>query len=431
MDVIWLYGALILFLLMFLGVPVVFVTTGFGIIWLIITGKIFLLGEIVSSFSNGLDNFILLAIPLFVVAGEIMNSGGITEDIFNLSKAFVGWLKGGLAYVNIIASTIFGGISGASASDIAGLGLIEMETMKKTGYDIPFSAALTAATSIQAPLIPPSMPAVVVGGLLGISIGGLFLGGLVPGLLIAGGCAVVVKIRIKQRNYEPHPIPFSGAFALKACKKGIPAIIAPIIIVGGIIFGVFSPTEAATIAAFYSLIIGFWRKNLKLNMLPEIMLRATEKAGKIFVVLGGAAVFQWVISYEGFVTLFNSWYVSLVGNSVFLFFLMLNIIFIFWGMWLPIIVAQLLLCPIFYPIALSLGVNPIHFGIVSIFNLMIGLLTPPVGSNIFITQSIANVGYVELVKELIPFLIIDFVLLVLITYFPGIVLFIPRIFGFA
>jgi tripartite ATP-independent transporter DctM subunit len=425
-----LIGVGSLIVLLFLGVPIVFVTAGWGIIWLVLNGKTFLLDQVPASMFIGLDSFTLLAIPIFVLAGEIMNSSGITDRIFNLAQAIVGHIRGGLAYTNIVASTIFGGISGASMADVAGLGLIEIEAMDKAGYDREFSGALTAASSIQAPLIPPSMPAVTIGGILGISIGGLFVGGLIPGVLIAIACATVTFWRVKTRKYELKGgvTSFSNLFTI--LWNGLPAIFAPLIIVGGICFGVFSPTEAATVALFYSLIVAFALRTLKLRDLPAILNRAALRAAQIFSTLAGAAVFQWVLSFEGFVTGFTDWSVHIVGNSTFIFLLVMNAIFLFWGMWLPLIVAQLLICPIFYPVALSLGINPIHFGVISIFNLMMGMLTPPVGNVLFATQAVANIKYGKLVREILPFLILDFVLLVLVTFIPQLSLYLPKIFGF-
>lgn len=416
--------------LLFAGVPILYVMLGWGIWWLIGTGKSFLLTEIPSRVFNGLDSFTLLAIPLFVLAGELMNSGGLTLRILKLAEVLVGRIRGGLAYANIIASTVFGGISGASLADIAGLGAIEIKAMTETGYDEPFSAAVTAASSLQSPLIPPSMPAVTIGGIVGVSIGALFLGGALPGLLLGAACAVVVAWRTRQRNYPCRVDPVSWREFWSAVKGGIFALIAPVIIVGGIVTGVFSPTEAAAVAVVYSGIVALVNKDATLRQFPSIIRRAAFSSAQIYILLGGAAVLEWVLSYEGFPLTLTEWVVRSTGGSKFVFLLMTNLLLLFWGMWLPIISAQLLLCPILFPIATQFGIHPVHFGVVSIFNLMMGMLTPPVGNGLFATLSICKLtSFKELVRELVPFLALDVVLLGVITFIPDIALFLPRLFG--
>ncbi|MCR4425116.1 MAG: TRAP transporter large permease [Firmicutes bacterium] len=417
--------------LLFAGVPILYVTLGWGVVWLIATGKAFLLMEAPSRVFTGLDSFTLLAIPLFILAGELMNSGGLTLRILKLSEVLVGRIRGGLAYANIIASTIFGGISGASLADIAGLGSIEIRAMKEAGYDETFSAAVTAASSLQAPLIPPSMPAVTIGGIVGVSIGGLFLGGAIPGLLIGVACAIVVAWRTKERDYPYRVAPVSAHEFWGAIKGGVFALIAPVIIVGGIVLGVFSPTEAAAVAAVYSGIVAFASGDVTIKQFPAIIGKAAFASAQIYILLGGSAVLEWVLSYEGFPMMLTEWVIHMTGGSKFMFLLMVNLLFLFWGMWLPIISAQLLLCPILFPIATKFGIHPVHFGVIAIFNLMIGMLTPPVGSGLFATLSICKVSFKDLVRELIPFLALDIVLLAVITYTPDVVLFLPRLLGFA
>lgn len=417
--------------LLFAGVPILYVTLGWSLAWLVATGKSFLLMEIPSRVFTGLDSFTLLAIPLFVLAGELMNSGGLTTRILNLAEVLVGRIRGGLAYANIVASTLFGGISGASLADIAGLGSIEIKAMREAGYDEPFSAAVTAASSLQAPLIPPSMPAVTIGGIVGVSIGGLFMGGAVPGLLVGVACAVVVAYRTKQRDYPYRTNPVTASGFWNAVKGGIPALAAPVIIVGGMILGVFSPTEAAAVSAVYSAIIALATRDLTLRDLPRVVGRAAFSSAQIYVLLGGSAVLEWVLSYEGFPVMLTQWVIDATGGSRFLFLVLVNLLFLFWGMLLPIISAQLLLCPILFPIATRLGIHPIHFGVISIFNLMIGMLTPPVGNGLFATLSVSNTNFKDLVSELIPFLALDMVLLAIITFVPEIVMFLPKLLGFA
>ena len=423
-------GVLLFAVLLFTGVPMLYVTMGWGIVWLLATGKQFLLLEVANRVFTGLDSFTLLAIPIFVLAGELMDQGGIAKSIFKVAEVLVGRVKGGLAHANVIASTLFGGISGASLADIAAMGSLEINTMTEAGYDRPFSASVTAASSLQAPLVPPSMPAVTIGGIVGVSIGALFMGGLIPGLLIGLFCSLVIIWRTNQRKYPYRKERFSKGEVFEAFKHGIPALIAPGIIVGGSVFGVFSPTEAAAVAAVYSFIVGVISKNISVSSIPRIVSKAAVSAAQIYVLLAGSAVLEWVLSYEGFPTAMTNFVIGITGGSKFLFFLYTNILFLIWGMWLPIISAQLLLCPILFPIAKMVGIHPIHFGIVCILNLMMGMITPPVGSGLFAVLAISKVSFTDLVRELIPFLIVDVVLLIIVTVVPEIVLFLPRLLGF-
>lgn len=426
-----LTGIIVFCALLFSGVPMLYVMLGWGLVWLVGTGKGFLLMEVPNRVFSGLDSFTLMAIPLFVLAGELMNQGGITNRILRLAEVLVGRVRGGLAYANVIASTIFGGISGASLADIAGLGVVELQAMREAGYDEKFSAAVTAASSLQSPLVPPSMPAVTIGGVVGVSIGGLFLGGAVPGLLLGLACMLVVAWRSAQRNYPVRSTPVTWREFFEAVRSALPAIVAPFIIVFGIVFGVFSPTEAAAVAAVYSFLASIVIGDMKLRDLPSIIERAAFSAAQIYILLGGSAVIEWVLSYEGFPMKLTEWCIRITGGSQFLFLAFTNLLLLFWGMWLPIISAQLLLCPILFPVATQLGIHPVHFGVVCIFNLMMGMLTPPVGSGLFATLSISRVSFRDLCRELAPFLLLDLAVLLLITYVPSVVLFLPRLLGFA
>lgn len=428
---LYIIGLIVFLVLLFSGMPMFYVMYGWSLVWFFASGKAFLIAETPACVFAGLDSFVMLAIPLFTLASEIMNSGGLTLKILKLEQVFVGKVRGGLAYANIIGSTFFGGISGAALADITGLGAIEAKTMIDEGYDRPFTAAITGAAALQAPLIPPSIPAVVIGGIAGVSIGGLFLGGVVPGLMIAVGCAVVVFWRSKQRGYPKRKNPLTKQEIGQALIGGIPAIIAPLIIMGGIVTGVFSPTEAAAVTVLYALIVSILTKEMKPKDLPGFLNNAAVTSAQLYLVMGGIAAFQWVLSYEGFLMDLTNWVIQFSGGSKYLFLLVVNILLLIWGMWMPLVTAQLLLCPILFPIAGSLGIHPVHFGVICIFNLMMGLMTPPVGQGLFTLLPVCKVTFMEAVRELIPFLIADAVMLLLITYIPELTLFLPKLFGLA
>ncbi len=423
--------ALIVFaVLMFLGMPIVFVMTFSSLVYCVAVGKIALLMVVIEKMFRGMDSFVLLAIPMFIMCGEVMNRGGITTAIVRFADLLVGRVRGGLAYVNTLASTFFAGITGSALSDIASLGSILIPAMEEQGYTKDFSCAVTAATAIQGPLIPPSIPAVLVASATGLSTGALFWGGAMPGLLIGLGSAIVIFIesRFVEMPKRTEKIPFRTA--IQVTVQSILPLMTVVIILVGMNSGVFTPTEAAAVALAYALCITtFLYKHIPLSECLVICKNVLIQTATIYLIIAGATTFSYVLAIENIPaklsTLIGTFASSSLGVLV-----VINIILLVWGMFMDTAPSILVLVPILFPVAKAAGVNPIHFGVLVVSNLMIGMLTPPFGMAIYTTQSVGKCKMGNLIRQLIPFIAVDLVILVLLTVFPGLSLFLPRLFGF-
>ena len=423
--------ALIVFaVLMFLGMPIVFVMTFSSLVYCVAVGKIALLMVVIEKMFRGMDSFVLLAIPMFIMCGEVMNRGGITTAIVRFADLLVGRVRGGLAYVNTLASTFFAGITGSALSDIASLGSILIPAMEEQGYTKDFSCAVTAATAIQGPLIPPSIPAVLVASATGLSTGALFWGGAMPGLLIGLGSAIVIFIesRFVEMPKRTEKIPFRTA--IQVTVQSILPLMTVVIILVGMNSGVFTPTEAAAVALAYALCITtFLYKHIPLSECLVICKNVLIQTATIYLIIAGATTFSYVLAIENIPaklsTLIGTFASSSLGVLV-----VINIILLVWGMFMDTAPSILVLVPILFPVAKAAGVNPIHFGVLVVSNLMIGMLTPPFGMAIYTTQSVGKCKMGNLIRQLIPFIAVDLVILVLLTVFPGLSLYLPRLFGF-
>jgi len=377
---------------------------------------------------GALDSFPLLAIPFFLVAGQIMNQGGITDKIFNFANALVGHLKGGLGYVNVIASLIFSGMSGAAAADVGGLGIIELKAMRDRGYDDGFSLGITAASSIIGPIFPPSLPAVIYGALANVSVGALFIGGVIPALLMVIILCIAVAIIAKKRNYPVEKKPTFKEF-LFIFKEALLALGAPVIIIGGIWGGIVTPTEAAFITIFYSLFISIViYKELKLKELPKILKRVAKMIAPSIPIIGPAVLFGWILVFEHADQVLLEYLFAFTTNK-YLMLLVINIFLLIVGMFIDCMPALIILTPILKPIILALGIHPVHFGIIIILNFMIGLLTPPVGSVLFMLSAVTGVPLEKIIPDATRFIIPLIIVLLIVTYFPELVLFLPRLAG--
>ena len=423
--------ALIVFaVLMFLGMPIVFVMTFSSLVYCVAVGKIALLMVVIEKMFRGMDSFVLLAIPMFIMCGEVMNRGGITTAIVRFADLLVGRVRGGLAYVNTLASTFFAGITGSALSDIASLGSILIPAMEEQGYTKDFSCAVTAATAIQGPLIPPSIPAVLVASATGLSTGALFWGGAMPGLLIGLGSAIVIFIesRFVEMPKRTEKIPFRTA--IQVTVQSILPLMTVVIILVGMNSGVFTPTEAAAVALAYALCITtYLYKHIPLSECLVICKNVLIQTATIYLIIAGATTFSYVLAIENIPAklsaLIGTFASSSLGAVV-----VINIILLVWGMFMDTAPSILVLVPILFPVAKAAGVNPIHFGVLVVSNLMIGMLTPPFGMAIYTTQSVGKCKMGNLIRQLIPFIAVDLVILVLLTVFPGLSLFLPRLFGF-
>lgn len=378
--------------------------------------------------TSGIDSFVLLAIPLFVLAGYMMNVSGITDRIFHFVQTVLGHVRGGLGYVNIGASILFSGMSGSAIVDAAGLGSVEINAMRKAGYDARFSVGITAGASLIGPIVPPSIPAVVYGVAAGVSIGGLFLAGVLPGLLMGLTLAAMVYFYSKRRDYprmERASLREIGGATIKA----LPALMTPVIILGGIISGVFTPTEAAGVTVIYAAIIsiGLYR-SLGLKALYRVLVNTAETTSSILLIVGASALFGWVLAREQAPQALADLFLGLTENTT-VFLMLVNILLLFVGMVLEPTAAMLIMVPVLIPTVELFGIDPIHFGIIVILNLMIGLLTPPVGLILYVLNSVTGVPFHQVVQGTVPFLVPLIVALLLVTYVPWISLFLPRLFG--
>ena len=409
------------------GMPLVFAMGLCTIPYWIMSG--FSLGYVADNMFIGMDSFILLAIPLFIFAGDVMNKSTITNNIMDFSNLIVGRFRGGLAYVNVLASMFFGGCTGSAISDVAGLGTIEIPAMLKSGYEEDFSAAVTVSTSLQGPLIPPSIPMVIYASAVGTSTGALLLGGLIPGILLGVSNMILIYFIAKKRKYPKGAEIYNFKETIKIIKRALPALLTPIVLMGGIVSGIFTPTEAAAIAVAYAIIVGsIVYRSLSINGIYRICGDVAKKTAAIIILCGSATLFGKVLALER-VPQTIVFGIKSITSSPILTLLMLNIILLLWGMVMDALPALLILAPIFSPLVESLGIDPVHFGVVMVFNLMIGLMTPPYGLCLFTATQICNCSVEEISKAALPFLIVNIAVLFLMTYVPEIVLFVPRLAG--
>lgn len=424
MSVLILIGGLLLFLL--IGLPVAFSLLLSSLALLLYNGDLPLL-IMAQRLTNSLDSFPLLAIPLFILAAEIMNVSGATERIFRLANVIFGHVAGGLGHVNVVASMLFSGMSGSAVADASGLGAIEIKAMLQQGFDRAFSAAVTAASSTIGPIIPPSVPIVIYGVISGTAIGDLFLAGFLPGLLMGGVMMGYIALIAKRRGF-PRAQRFAGFAALgTAFVAAVPSLMLPVIILGGIWGGVFSPTEAAAVAVAYAFLLGLvLHRSMGLRDILPIFRAASSSTASIMLIVAAAALYGWLVSTEQIPQLVRGFMMNISENPTVVLGLICVILLVM-GMFMELIAILTIAVPVFLPVATGVGIDPVHFGIVVVLVLMIGLLTPPFGLNIFIMQRISGASYGEIVRETIPFIAILVGLLVPIIAFPSITLFLLEV----
>jgi tripartite ATP-independent transporter DctM subunit len=388
------------------------------------------LQEVVENMVIGFDNqFILLAIPLFVLSARVMNIGGITTRIFNFADRSVGFLRGGLAHVNVVASIIFSGMTGSALADASGLGMMEIKAMEDGGYERPFACAVSAATATIGPIIPPSIPMVIFSMLSGASLGNLFLGGVIPGLVMGGAMMVYIAAVARRRNYPVGTWEGARAF-IRAFAQAFLSLMTPVILLGGIYSGVFTPTEAGAAAALYAMILAaVIYHEMGLRGLYREMVATVENVGFLSFIIAGTFVFSYVVTLEGISEKIATAVVSMTANPYVLLFL-LNILFLVLGCFLDTMILMLVVIPMILPAVKALGIDMVHFGVVVVLNMMIGLCTPPYGMLLFTVSGLTKTPLGLVIKEVFPFLWVLISVLFLITYVPGIVLFLPRLLGF-
>ncbi|MFD1356620.1 TRAP transporter large permease [Fictibacillus halophilus] len=419
-------GIFILFLLM--GIPISLVLGMITVVYFFLNGNTALLDSTPMRLYSGLDNFGLLAIPLFMLAGELMNSGGITTRLVKFAKVFVGHVRGGLAYVTVVANMFLASILGSANAQAAMMSKIMVPEMEREGYSKEFSSSLTLASSIIAPIIPPSMIFIIYGTLSGTSIGGLFMAGIVPGLIYGAGFISLIAYMGYKHNF-PKSKRATGKEMWKSTVKVLPALLVPFVIIFGILSGAFTATESAAVACVIAFFIGvFFYRELRWKSIPQIMINTVVSTATVTFLIAMANIFGWLIAFEQIPQLFADSMLSISENP-FVFLLLVNIMLLIVGMLLDGIAALIILVPVFMPLVTSFEIDPIHFGVIICINLTIGLLTPPVGTGLFIVSSIAEVRFERLVKASGPFLVVAIAILFLITYLEDAVLWIPRMIG--
>ncbi len=376
---------------------------------------------------ESVDSFPFLAFPLFVLMGLLMNRGGISRRIFDFANHLVGHLRGGLGHVNILASVIFSGMSGNVIADAGGLGVIEIEAMRKEGYDDEFSAGITAASATIGPIIPPSIPMVIYAMSFEASVGALFIGGIIPGLIMGVTLMITVFLIARKRDYPRRERIASFAELWRSLKQAFFPVLTPVILLGGIFSGVFTPTEAAAIAVVYAVILGFVvYGELRLPDVPDLCVQVLKNLGTVLFILSTVSVFTWILSRERVPEqLINLVIRRDISPAKFL--IISNIILLILGCFMTITPSIILLGPIFYPLIQTLGIDPVHFGVVMVLNLMIGALTPPVGPVLYVVSDIAGLSFFRIFKASLPFIIPLFLTLVLITFVPQVVMILPKL----
>lgn len=422
-----MYILLILWLiLIFIGCPLYLSLGAVSLLYAVLSGSNLII--IPQKISMSANSFPLLAAPFFILMGNIMNFSGVTNRIFKFADVLVGWMRGGLGHANIIASVIFAGMSGASVADAGGLGTIEIEAMRKAGYDDDFSCAITAASSTIGPIIPPSLPMIIYGAQSETSIGKLFIAGVIPGILMAVALGIMVEAKARKNNYLYQK--WQGFKVLfKAFIEAFWALMAPVILLLGIMLGIFTPTEAATVSAFYALILGlFVYKEFKLKELPKLMLMAVSTNGVVLALVMTAMAFGYSLTIAQIPQMAGNSLLALTSNPYIILFL-INIFLLFIGLFMESTAAMLILIPIFMPVINQMGIDPVQFGIIMVLNLMIGTITPPVGVVLSVTGNVANVSFDRVAKATAPFLIPLIIVLLLVTYVPYITLFLPSLFN--
>jgi tripartite ATP-independent transporter DctM subunit len=408
-----------------LSLPVAFAMCIVAVAYLLIDGH-----GIVSAAQRlvgGIDSFPLLAVPFFVLAGLLMNASGVADRIYYFAKSLVGHFTGGTGHVNVLGSVIFSGMSGSAVADAGGLGVLEIKAMKEDGFPEEFAGALTCASCIIGPLVPPSIPMVLYAVTANTSVGSLFLAGIVPGLLTAVALMIYVAWWSKRNGMIKHTRAPLGVMA-RAFQHAFLPLLAPVIIMGGIFGGVFTPTEAAGVAALYSLFLGtVVYRTLKVNQLPAIFREAVAISAVVGMIVAASSLFSWVLAREQVPQAIAAWFLA-VSSSEWVFITIVNILLLVMGMFMDSIPIMLLLVPILMPAAAQLGIDPTHMGVLVVMNLMIGILTPPFGVALFTVAKVGNIPVAKLSRAILPMLIPLLVVQVIVSYFPQSFMWLPRMF---
>lgn len=460
----------VLFLvLMVIGVPVAIAMAGSSLLYILVSGDLPAFA-VVHRMIGGIDSFPLLAVPFFILAGNLMNNAGITNRIYNFALALVGWLKGGLGHVNIVGSMIFAGMSGTAIADAAGLGTIEIKAMKDHGYTTEFAVGVTAASATLGPIIPPSLPFVIYAMMANVSVGALFLAGLLPGILLAimmmvtvawfahkNGWGGDVKLEwgrvaralvemavvaiwpvalywLVQAGWNPQAVVIGGLVLLFAGDwwfkwQAVLPIMTPVLLIGGMTTGLFTPTEGAIAASVWAMFLGIvWYRTMHWKMFVKVCLDSVETTATVMFIVAAASIFGWMLTATGVTAAIAEWVLGFTKEA-WVFLLLANLLMLFVGCFLEPTAAITILVPLLLPIAQQLGVDPVHFGLVMVLNLMIGLLHPPMGMVLFVLARVAKLSVERTTVAILPWLIPLLASLVILTYVPAIGMWLPRLAG--
>ncbi len=410
--------------LLIVGVPIA-VAMGFSSMLVCLIFNTYPTLAIVHRLAGGIDSYVLISIPFFILAGEIMNTGGITSRIFNFADLMVGKIPGGMGHTNVLASIIFSGMSGSAVADTGGLGMIELKAMTDKGYDRDFSAAVTCASATIGPIIPPSIPMIVYGAMAEVSVGSLFLGGIIPGLLMGVSLMIIIFFISKKRKY-PTRDHLGMRKALSICKKAFFPLLTPLIVIGGILTGAVTPTEAAIIASFYAFFLSIFYGEMSLKKLMRMLKNTAINSGTILFIIASATSFSWILSVEGVPQRVTAFILS-VTQQPFLILILLNVILLVMGMFMEGLSILTIIVPFLLPLVRAVGIDPVHMGVMVVLNVMIGLSTPPVGMSLFVINKIAKVDMRSLYREIVPLIVPLIIVLLLVTYVPQISVFVPNL----
>jgi len=413
------------------GTPIVFALLIGPGLSLALDGEQVFYKALLSRLYNGMDSFPLMALPFFILAGQLMNSGGITRSIVDFSQSLIGHVRGGLAQVNICSSLLFAGLSGSAVADASALGKIFIPAMHQNGYSRSFSAAITAASSVIGPIIPPSGIMILYAFIMNVSVAGLFAAGLVPGLMIAVGLMSMTSFLARRRSYPVANRRATWQERRAAFRSTLPALLTPVILLGGILSGVFTPTEAAAVAAAYALIVTvFYLRTLKIKDLFPVFVSSAVQSGIVLLLVGASVTFAWIITVSGLAATVADGMAGISNNILILLFL-LNVFLLLIGMFLDAGPAVLVLGPVLGPMFIDLGIHPLHFAVVMCVNVTVGLATPPMGLVLFVGAAVSRERVETIAWQMLPFLAVEVLVIFLITYFPALSLALPRLLGFA
>src|SRR5262245_7812935 len=452
------------------GIPVAMAMAGASLIYILWTGNYPGL-TVIHRMIGGIDSFPLLAVPFFILAGNLMNNAGITNRIYNFALALVGWLKGGLGHVNVVGSVIFAGMSGTAIADAAGLGTIEIKAMQDHGYETEFAVGVTAASATLGPIIPPSLPFVIYAMMANVSVGALFLAGILPGLLMAllmmltvayfahkngwGGDIKFTRSRFGKAVVETAVVALwpttlyylvdwgapaqatviSGIVLLFAADRyfefeAVLPIMTPVLLIGGMSTGIFTPTEGAIAACVWAMVLGLaWYRTLTWKRFVKVCLDTVETTATVMFIVAAASIFGWMLTATGVTTAIAQWVLAFTKDP-WMFLLLANVLMLFVGCFLEPTAAITILVPLLLPIAKQLGVDPVHFGLVMVLNLMIGLLHPPMGMVLFVLARVAKLSVERTTVAILPWLVPLLLSLIILTYIPAVGLWLPKVMGF-